>query len=165
MNDPVFLVGRRRGGETEAGIEALEISLGGKLDRLPRREGFQTPQRFGHQQAAGPGSPHLRRGDDATHRSFLIPDSRLEHARVGDQIARTVVVEPAEQVPGGGVTAIGIEIGAVLLDDEDALAQADDFVKMLGRKVAETRPLPPDWGACSGQDASVFSTVDGIGIT
>ena len=93
-------------------------------------------QRFLHQATAQPAPSKLQGDCDPTD-----PDGHLDQTKIAGQFA----VRPQEQVPSLSVEAVKIGIRRALLDDEDALAEAQDLVEHVCRELLEALPFRCDF--------------------
>lgn len=142
MHDPVFLIRGGRGREAELRVESLEVSLRGEPDGTTWRQPLQASQRFSHEHPTHSCPPHLGGGYHPPDGSFLVAHTRLEHARIGDELSLIPSVEPAEEVVRVRIPAVCVGIGALLLDDEHSFAESHYGVEIFRPELSKARPLP-----------------------
>jgi hypothetical protein len=71
-------------------------------------------------------------GHDPANRRFGVLDPGSDYARIG---VETGVLVASQQMPAGRINAIGVNIGTVLLEDEDPLTQLEEIIEVIEPKL------------------------------
>ena len=90
-----------------------------------------------HQIPAKPASSQSRDDQQAADRWFREAAFGWQHPEIADYSPPAGIRFPYLQVPGTGIKAIGILIGAVLLDGEDFLANPEYFIEVFAIQLLE----------------------------
>lgn len=114
--------------EAEPLVPAAQPRLGIDVERR-----LATGQPLAHQGLAEPPSPGRRGDDDAAEHGA--PALAAEEAGAGDHLG--AVLDPELDGPIGEVEPVGVEVDALLLDDEGRGAQPEDGVEDARVELAE----------------------------
>src|SRR5687767_13319085 len=123
--------------EAESLVEPLEVHLRRDANLFPSRV-LDSANGFAHEFLSGASAAIARMRCDAPDRRFRIFCARREDSRVGYES----LLLPAEQVQRLRVRAIGVEVGARLFHDEDALPELQCGVQLGCCELFEARKLP-----------------------
>jgi hypothetical protein len=75
-------------------------------------------------------SSHFSAGHYPAYRSFRVLDSRGDYSRAGEDLGVTAIALSAEEMVSGKVVAIGVLIHTVLLNHENRIAKAQQFIEL-----------------------------------
>src|SRR5579859_2400321 len=135
MKDAILKIIVRDPDEAEAAVEALEMGLGGQLDRHRTQAPRDLVQCFRHQAPAEPGRTACRRHHDpADSRGPFF--GRREHA----EVAAEHVIDQRQQMQRLLVLAVDIAEHTVLLDHEDVGPETQQCIELGGAQRLERPP-------------------------
>jgi hypothetical protein len=138
MRDSIFVKGFADTNESERRIEPLEIGLRIDMDRRNGKAPARFRQRLGNHRSAMAAAARMLCDRDPANRGYWIFAAGRKQPRNGDQFTP---LAPAEPMDGLGVQSIRIGKGAVLLDNEDRLAQPQDVVEITRREFGKCPPF------------------------
>ena len=137
VGDAVFVIDGRYHCKSQAGIEILQIQLGRDPYRHAGMESRNPLHSLLHQVPGKPGSSKSRDHQQAADRWFSETAPGGQHPEVADYPPPVEIRFPGLQVQGAGIEAVGILVGAVLLDGEDFLADPEYFIQLFTIQLLE----------------------------
>lgn len=125
MRDAVFVIRVADGLEAKFAVEPHQVHLRTYADRFAGEQIDRVHDGFAHKRLAQtrPADPWV--SDNSTNRWFGILDSGCDNTRIG---VKSGVLIASQQMPARGINAIRIDIGAILLKNEDSLTQLEKIV-------------------------------------
>src|SRR5205085_1595941 len=142
VQDAVFLVGRARGAKPHRRIEALEPLLRRDAHGQAGIELGGSDEAEAHSLAAKALRTHRSDREHAPNRRLGALAARLDQSEISAQGACMIRSDPAQQMPGECVEAIGVLEVAALLDHEHGGACRQNGIDLARSELVELLPLP-----------------------
>jgi hypothetical protein len=150
VRDPILVVDVARYDETVLFVKASQVKLGANSNRLRAERDAGANNGLPHERPADAGAACLGVAHHAANRRLGESEAGRYETRIADETARFLATEQVQRVP---VLSVAIEIGALLLDAEDQLAESEHLIELFHGQLGKRYEVPAEHAAMLGRQS------------